>query len=151
MRALLRILVLGLVLGLALPALAGPPITETNRDHITETIVDTPFCEPGATHEITLDYKLIEHVTAFDDGRVHANFTQTGTFDAQPLDTTGQSASGHFAIWGGFNDNGKAVNGTFTFNVNGSFADETKLSVHLVDHFNVTPNGAEFFFTRCKD
>jgi len=152
MRTLTRVLAVVLILGLTMPAWAAPPVTETNTFHgVTETIIDTPFCEPGATHEITLTFNLVEHVTAFDDGRVHFTFTQTGTFDAVPLDPSGQAASGHFAIWGGFNDNGKSVNGTFTFNANGSFADGTKLSVHAVEHFNVRPDGTEFFFSRCKE
>ena len=152
MRTSLRLLTVGLVLSLALPAWAGPPVTETTTvQGVTETIVDTPFCEPGATHEITLTYNLVEHATLFDDGRAHFTFTQTGTFVAEPLDPSEQSASGHFAIWGGFNANGKTVNGTFTFNANGSFEDGTKISVHAVEHFNVRPDGTEFFFSRCKD
>lgn len=152
MRTLIRVLVIGVVLSLTVPAWAAPPVTETHTVHgVTETFVDTPFCEAGATHEITVTYNLIEHVTEFDDGRVHATFTQTGTFEAEPLDPSGLSASGHFTIWGGFNNNGKTVNGTFTFNANGSFADGEKISVHAVAHFNVTPNGTEFFFERCRD
>lgn len=152
MRSWIRVLVIGLVLSLAVPALAAPPVTETLNLHgVTETIVDTPFCEPGATHEITITYNLVVHETTFDNGRVHFTLTQTGTFEAVPLDPSGQSASGHFTVWAGFNDNGKAVNGTFTFNANGSFADGTRIGVHAVDHFNVTPGGAEFFFTRCHE
>lgn len=152
MRSLIRLLAIVSILGLAVPAWATPPVTETDHVHgVTETIIDTPFCEPGATHEITLTFNAVEHVTAFEDGRIHVTFTQTGTFDAVPLDPSGQAASGHFAIWGGFNANGKTVNGTFTFNVNGTFADGSKISVHSVEHFNVTPDGTEFFFSRCRD
>lgn len=152
MRTWIRLLTVGLVLSLALPAWAGPPVTETTvQKGVTETIVETPFCEPGATHEITITYNLVEHATLFDDGRVHFTFTQTGKFVAEPLDSSGQSASGHFTVWGGFNDNGKTVNGTFTFNANGKFEDGTKLSVHAVDHFNVRPDGTEFYSSRCKD
>jgi hypothetical protein len=152
MKSSIRILVVGLVLSLALPAWAGPPVTETTTHQgLTETFVDTPFCEPGATHEITATFNLVEHATLFDDGRAHFTFTQTGTFVAEPLDPSGQSATGHFTVWGGFNNNGKTVNGTFTFNVNGSFEDGTKISVHAVEHFNVTPDGTEFFFSRCKE
>jgi hypothetical protein len=152
MRTLTRVIAFFLIMGVAAPAWAAPPDTETitNKD-VTLTVIDTPFCEPGATHEITLTFNEISHVTAFDDGRSHFTFTQTGTFDAVPLDPSGQAASGHFTVWGGFNDNGKTVNGTFTFNANGSFEDGTKLSTHLVDHFNVTPNGSEFFFTHCHE
>ena len=152
MRRLLPLLLIVLVLGLATPAVAAPPFTETiNERGVTETFVDTITCEEeGALYEITVTYNLVEHVTAFDDGRVHATFTQAGTFSAEPLDPTGQGATGHFAVWGGFNQNNKSANGTFTFNVTGRFEDGSRLSVHAVDHFNETPTGAEFFFTRCR-
>jgi hypothetical protein len=139
---------------LALPATAAPPTTETTTEHnVTETFVDVaPTCEGGGPlYEITIVYNEIEHVTIFDDGRVHGTFTQAGSFTAVPLDPADSGASGHFAVWGGFNQNGTSVNGTFTFEVNGQFDDGGKISTHLVDHFNVTPTGAEFFFTHCHD
>lgn len=142
------------VVSLAIPAVAAPPVTETVREHgVTETFVDVvPACEEGGPlYEITITYNLVEHITAFEDGRIHATFTQTGKFVAEPLDPALPDASGHFAIWGGFNQNNQSVNGTFTFNLNGRFDDGTKISTHLVDHFNVTPTGAEFFFTHCHD
>jgi hypothetical protein len=152
MRRLLPLVMLMVVVGLALPALGAPPTTETTTHQgLTETFVETVSCEGGATHEITITYNLIEHVTEFGDGRVHFTFTQTGTFEAVALEPGGLDASGHFAVWGGFNDNGKSVNGTFTFNANGVFEDGSRLSVHAVDHFNVTPTGAEFFFIRCRE
>lgn len=152
MKSSIRVLVVGLVLGLTLPAWAAPPVTETNTAQgVTETFVDTPFCEPGATHEITATFNIVEHVTVFDDGREHFTFTQTGTFVAEPLDPSGQSATGHFTVWGGFNNNGKTINGTFTFSINGSFEDGTKINVRVVDHFNVRPDGTENFFSRCKE
>lgn len=152
MRALKRFVAILLILGVASPAWAAPPSTETitNQD-MTLTVIDTPFCEPGATHEIALTFNEVTHVTEFDDGRVHFTFTQTGTFDAVPLEPGEQAATGHFAVWGGFNNNGKTVNGTFTFNANGTLEDGTRVSTHLVDHFNVTPSGSEFFFTRCHE
>ena len=154
MRRLLPLVVIGLVLGLAVPAAAAPPVTETiHLKGVTETFVEpAPTCEmDGSLYEITTTYNSVEHTTMFDDGRVHATFTQTGKFVAVPLDPSDPGGSGHFAIWGGFNQNGKSVNGTFTFNITGVFDDGTKLSSHLVDHFNVTPTGAEFFFTHCHD
>lgn len=154
MRRLLLLLVVGLVVGLASPAVAAPPVTETiTLQGVVETFVDVaPTCEGGGPlYEITLTYNLIEHTTAFADGRVHATFTQTGTFVAVPLDPSLPGASGHFTVWGGFNQNGTSVNGTFTFNVVGTFDDGTQINTHLVDHFNVTPTGAEFFFTHCHD
>lgn len=152
MRRLLAILSVALVWGMALPAGAAPPSTETNVEHGgSETFVEFFTCDAGDLYEITITYNLIEHVTAFSDGRIHMTFTQTGTFDAVPLDPGGQQASGHFAIWGGFNANGKTENGTFTFNVNGTYDDGSRISTHFVAHFNETPDGAAFFFERCRD
>ena len=115
MRRLLPLVVVGLVLGLAVPAVAAPPVTETIiLKGVTETFVDVaPTCEMGGPlYEITITYNSVEHETVFDDGRVHATFTQTGTFVAVPLDPSDPGGSGHFAIWGGFNQNGTSVNGT---------------------------------------
>lgn len=154
MRRFVPLVVATLVASLAIPALAAPPVTETINQHgVTETFIDVaPTCEPGGPlYEITITYNLVEHVTVFEDGRIHATFTQTGTFVAEPLDAGLPSASGHFTIWGGFNQNKQTVNGTFTFNVNGEFDDGEKISTHLVEHFNVIPSGAEFFFTHCHD
>lgn len=153
MRRSMSFLVVFLTLALAAPALAAPPVTETITEKgLTETFVDTTGCPGGdLTHEVTTTYNLIEHVTAFDDGRIHVTFTLTGTFTAVPLDPAGMEASGHFTVWGGFNQNKKSANGTFTLNINGAFEDGTRISVHAVDHFNVTPTGAEFFFSRCHD
>ena len=151
MRRFLPPLVVTVVVGLALPAVAAPPVTETIVEQgVTETIVDFFTCEENL-YELTLVYNSIEHSTVFDDGRAHFTFTQTGTFEAVPLDPSKPDASGHFAIWGGFNQNRSTVNGTFTFNVNGAYEDGEKISTHAVDHFNVTPTGTEFFFFRCHD
>lgn len=151
LKRLLLLLVVAVVMGLALPAAAAPPVTETIVQHgITETFVDFFDCE-GTLYEITVVYTLIEHSTVFDNGRAHFTFTQTGTFEAVPLDPSLPDASGHFTVWGGFNQNNSTVNGTFTFNVNGEYEDGTQISTHSVDHFNVIPSGAEFFFSRCHD
>ena len=134
-------------------ASAGPTETETNTGKRTETFVDiVPTCsETGAAYEITIEYNFVEHMTLQENG-AHFTFTNTGTFTAVALDPNEPDASGRFTQWGGFNENpGGAVNGTFTFNVRGSFEDGTKISFHLTDHFNVTPTGAEFFFTHCHD
>ena len=154
MRSLRTLVAAAVIMVVAIPAGAAPPETETVHLHgVTETFIDVaPTCEGGGPlYEITLTYNLVEHVTEFDDGRVHATFTQTGKFVAEPLDPELPGASGRFTIWGGFNQNNQSVNGTFTFNVTGRFDDGTKINTHLVDHFNVTPTGAEFFFTRCHD
>lgn len=134
-------------------ASASPPVTETSTTKGTETFVDVaPTCEVGGPlYQITIDFNLVEHSTVSEDGE-HFTFTQTGTFDAVALEAGEPDASGRFTVWGGFNQNpGGAVNGTFTFNVRGTFEDGTRINTHLVDHFNVTPTGAEFFFTHCHD
>ena len=108
-------------------------------------------CLAGAVHHLTTSNR-IEHTTTFDDGRIHATFTDTGTFVAVPLeDPSLPSYTGKFTTWGGFNDNGGAVNGTFTFNVRGTGSDGSTFANHVTDHFNVTPNETEFFFTHCHD
>jgi hypothetical protein len=90
------------------------------------------------------------HTTTFDDGRIHATFTQTGTFVAVPLeDPSLPSFTGHFTIWGGFNQNGKTVNGTFTFTVQATGSDGSTERIHITDHFNVRPDGAVNEFFRC--
>jgi hypothetical protein len=43
------------------------------------------------------------------------------------------------------------VNGTFTFTAHRTGSDGSTFKTHLTDHFNVTLNGAEFFFTHCHD
>ena len=155
MRRVASLVAATLVVSLAIPAVAAPPVTETVTQHgVTETFIDVaPTCEGGGPlYEITLTYNLVEHVTFFeDDGRTHVTFTQTGEFVAEPLDAGLASASGHFTVWGGFNQNNQTINGTFTFNVNGAFEDGSRISTHLVDHFNHIPSGAEFFFTHCHD
>ena len=154
-RHLFVLLMLTALMSIMLPAVAAPPITTTTTEqNVVVTFVDVvPTCEGGGPlYEITTTSNDIEHTTVFADGRIHATFTSTGTFVAEPLDDPSlPSATGHFTIWGGFNDNGKSVNGTFTFTVHGTFEDGPTFSNHVTDHFNVTPNGAENFFTHCND
>jgi hypothetical protein len=76
-----------------------------------------PSCAGGRPlYTITTTSNLVEHETVFADGRVHATFTQTGTFVAVPLDAGLPSYTGKFTAWGNFNQNGTVVsNSTFTF------------------------------------
>jgi hypothetical protein len=137
--------------------LAGPahaaPTTETNTAQgVVETFVDVvPTCEGGGPlYTITTTSNLIEHVTTFDDGRMHETFTQTGTFIATPLeDPTLPSYTGKFTVWGGFNANGSTVNGTFTFSVRGTGSDGSTFSNQNIDHFNVLPSGSAHEFFHC--
>jgi hypothetical protein len=141
------------VLLFAAPALAQPPVTETTTQKgLVETFVDVvPTCEGGGpAYTITTTSNLVEHTTTFDDGRVHETFTQTGTFVAEPLDDPSlPSYTGHFTTWGGFNQNGTTVNGTFTFNVRGTGSDGSTFSNHNIDHFNVRPDGTVNEFFHC--
>ena len=154
---MLRRLALGLLapflLVVAAPAYAAPPTTTTTAEQgVVETFVDfVPTCEGGGPlYTITTTTNRVEHETVFDDGRIHATFTDTGTFSAVPLsDPSLPSYSGKVTIWGGFNQSGTTVNGTFTFNVRGTGSDGSSFSNHLVEHFNVRPDGTTNEFFRC--
>ena len=152
---MLRRLAFGLIaaglLSLAAPALAQPPTnTTTHEKGLVETFVDViPTCEEGGPlYTVTTTSNLVSHETIFDDGRVHATFTQTGKFSAVPLeDASLPSFTGRFTTWGGFNQNGTTVNGTFTFSVSGTGSDGSTFSLQNIEHFNVRPDGTvnEFF------
>jgi hypothetical protein len=151
-RSVVALMTAGL-LSFAAPAFAQPPVTETTTQKgLVETFVDVvPTCEGGGpAYTITTTSNLVEHTTTFDDGRIHATFTQTGTFVAEPLeDPSLPSFTGRFTTWGGFNQNGKTVNGTFTFNVSGTGSDGSTFSNHNIDHFNVIPDGTVHEFFHC--
>ena len=135
-------------------AVASPPETTTvHNKGLVETFVDVfPSCEDGALYEITTVTNSVEHTTVFDDGREHGTFTQTGTFDATPVeDPSLPDASGRFTVWGGFNANGKTVNGTFTFSARGKTEDGGRINFHTVEHFNQRPDGTVNEFFRCHD
>jgi hypothetical protein len=153
-RTFAGLLTAGLLL-IATPAFAQPPVTETVVEkNVVETFVDVvPSCEGGGPlYTVTTTSNRVSHTTEFEDGRLHETFTDTGTFIAVPLeDPSLPSYTGKFTVWGGFNANGKSVNGTFTFMAHGTGSDGSTFNNHSVDHFNVTPNGTEFFFTHCHD
>ncbi len=134
-------------------AFAAPPVTETRHQKgMVETFVDViPTCEEGgAPYRITTTANGVEHITGFDDGRIHLTFTQTGRFRAVPLrDSSLASFTGKFTIWGGFNQNRKTANGTFTFNVHGTGSDGSTFRTHFLDHFNERPDGSVNEFFRC--
>lgn len=129
------------------------PTTETRHQHkVVETFVDRlPMCGgSGPRYTITTTANAVEHVTEFPDGRVHVTFTQTGRFVAEPRrDANAPSYSGKFTIWGGFNQNKKTANGTFTFSIHATGSDGSALKVHFVDHFNERPDGTVNQFFRC--
>ena len=155
---MLHRLVVGLIgavalLVVAVPALAGPPVTTTTHEkNLVETFIDTiPSCDEDAPlYTVTTTSNLVAHETVFADGRVHATFTQTGTFVAVPLeDPSLPSYTGKFTQWGGFNQNGNTVNGTFTFTVHATGSDGSTVKTHFTDHFNVRPDGSVNEFFRC--
>ena len=152
-RLALGFLVAAGLLVIAVPALAGPPETNTTTvKGLVETFDDVvPSCEDGGPpYTITTTSNLIEHETVFDDGRVHGTFTQTGTFVAVPKDDPSlPSFTGKFTVWGGFNDNGSSVNGTFTVNVRGVGSDGSTFSNHVGEHFNARPNVSVNEFFHC--
>lgn len=137
----------------AAPAYAAPPTTTTVTTRgVVETFVDVvPTCEGGGPlYMVTTTTNRIEHETVFDDGRVHATFTDAGSFSAVPLeDSSMPSYTGKLAIWGGFNANGATVNGTFTFNIRGTGSDGSRFTNSYVEHFNSLPDGTVKEFFRC--
>jgi hypothetical protein len=151
-RLLVGLVAAGLLL-VGAPAYAQPPVTTTTvQKNLVDTFVDVvPSCEGGGPlYTITTTSNLVEHETVFDDGRVHATFTQTGTFVAVPLeDPSLPSYTGKFTVWGGFNQNGTTVNGTFTFNVRGTGSDGSTFTNHTTDHFNERPDGSVNEFFHC--
>lgn len=134
---------------LASPALAAPAQVQ-HAKNVTETFIDTIDCSGEADATISVTYNAVEKTSVTPNGGLHVTFTQSGSFTAVPLDGS-QSATGRFAVWGGFNQNASTATGTFTFNIQGKYADGTALSVHAVDHFNTRPDGVEFFFTKCRE
>ena len=152
-RRLAVVLLTGFLVVLAGPAaFAAPTTTTTTEKGLVETFVDVvPTCEGGGPlYTITTTANAIEHETVFDDGRVHATFTSTGTFTATPLeDPSLPSYTGRFTTWGGFNANGSTVNGTFTFSVRGTGSDGSTFSSQNVDHFNQRPDGTVNEFFHC--
>jgi hypothetical protein len=126
-----------------------------NRDHYREELRRDlhrrgSSCEEGPPYTVTTTSNLIVHETIFADGRVHATFTQTGTALGVPLnDPSLPTYTAKFTVWGGFNANGKTVNGTFTFNVHGTLSDGSTFSNHVNDHFNVRPDGTVNEFFHC--
>ena len=154
-RLFAAVLAAGLLLLIGAPAYAQPPVTTTTHEkNLVETFVDVvPTCEEGgAPYTITTTSNLIEHETVFDDGRVHATFTQTGTFVAVPLeDPDLPSFTGKFTTWGNFNQNSQTANSTFTFNIRGTGSDGSTFRTHQNAHFNERPDGTVNEFFRCHD
>ncbi len=133
-------------------AVAAPTTETVHHKGLVETFVDViPSCDGGGPrYSITTTSNVVEHQTIFADGRVHATFTSTGTFVAEPLSGSNRpSYTGRFTIRGGLNQNGTSVNGTFTFNVRGTGSDGSTFRNHVTAHFNQRPDGSVNEFFRC--
>ncbi len=146
----------GLAVGLGVTsASAAPPETTTTTEkNVVETFVDVvPTCEGGgALYTVTTTTNFVAHETVFEDGSVHATFTQTGTFVAVPLeDPSLPEFTGRLTVWDGFNQSGETANGTFTFNIRGTGDDGSTFRHHETGHFNERPNGSLQEFFRCHD
>jgi hypothetical protein len=132
-------------------ALAGGKGAQTDtqtEQNVTETFVDVIPCPGDPLYTITLTYNSVIHMTEGQNG-FHVTFTQTGQFVAEPLDDSSlPTYTGHVTIWGGFNGNRQNAASTFTFNLSGKGSDGSKLTFHLVEHFNVTATGVEHFFSK---
>ena len=134
------------------PAHAAPTTTTVHQHGVVETFVDVlPTCGANPPlYRITTTSNRVEHETVFADGRIHETDTDTGTFSAVPKNNPSlPSYTGHFAIWDGFNVNGKTVTGAFTFNVHGTGSDGSRLRNHINAHFNVRPDGTVHEFFKC--
>ena len=144
--------VLAIPLAVALMLLAATSssatsiFTQTIHNDTETFIAATPCVEGLAT--ITTTSNAVVHTTVLDGGTAHGTFTQAGTFTLVPLDTTAQTISGHFAIWGGFNVNAGKFETTFTFDLAGHYAGGTPFGAHAVDHLNTSPTGMANFFTK---
>jgi len=131
----------------ATPAAAGPATTDTiHFKDLVETFVDVDPCS-GAPGTVTTTSNGVFHTTV-KDGTLHTTFTQAGTFVFTPAAPGGLSATGHFAIWGGFNVNNQNVAGTFTFNVVGTRSDGARFSGHALQHMSTTPAGTANLFSK---
>lgn len=149
----------------AAPVAAGAGTTqERERAHkASEQFVDLMPCvsqgdDPASDfYLISLTFNAIWKRTTSDNG-AHETFTQTGTFLAQPVTLTdwdvevhddhehiiplawepraGESFSGHFTIWGGWNESPGSAGGTFTFSINGKGSEGSRLNFKAVEHVN---------------
>jgi hypothetical protein len=132
-------------------AFAAGAVSETTTEHgATDTFTDVVPCGAEGPYDITITYNEVEHST-IGPKSMHFTFTQTGTFVAVPQDPSLPTYTGHFTMWGGFNENAKTASGTFTFSLHGTGSDGSTIAFNGVEHFNVTPDGVEneFSFENC--
>jgi len=129
---------------------AAEPTTQTTHEHsLVESSVDPlPVCgAEGPLYTITTTTNVVEHVTAFDDGRVHSHSTRTGSFVAEPLDSAGVSFSGRVTV---SQTSSQSASGTVVFILRGTGSDGSTLHFRSVDHINERPGGSVNQFFRCN-
>jgi hypothetical protein len=108
--------------------------TETFHETFDEVITDVGCTEVVAIH---ITGKAIVHIT--DTGSsFHITGTQTGRFE---FTEGGETFSGRFTGWFGFNGNTSSANGTDTFSATGRGDEGTKARFIAVAHFTVNANG----------
>jgi hypothetical protein len=122
-------------------AWAAPPTHEsTVTKNNTSTIAPLPQCPAPGVASVDLAYSEQTHLI-FTDTSFHFTDTSTGTLTARAADGSVVS-TGHFVSI--VNDQGPGfpresftavVNATITL-VNG-----TRTTVHILDHFTITPDG----------
>jgi hypothetical protein len=108
------------------PRLPAPKTTTTNAHGWVDTFVGVvPTCDNNAPalYTITTTSNAVEHETV----------------------------TGHFATWGGFNENSDwVVNGTATFSIHGPGSDGSTFSVQQMEHCNQRPDGSVNAFFHCQ-
>jgi hypothetical protein len=145
-----------LMAGLALaaaPAIAGNG-AQTETIHFTDEdsfVVgpDDVACGVGVGSVITVQFKGVVHITEGPNGQFHITGTTVG--DITVAVAGGQTYTGHFADWFGFNANSRNEAGTFTSNNVLRAPDGSRLNVHFLGHFSISASGEvnEFFQLNC--
>jgi hypothetical protein len=140
-RLLLLIAVLAGVVALSTPAWAEPP------EHFVQITkngtVTMPLLLPCPTPATSIDLVFNAQVHAvFTDTTFHLTQTQTGTFTSRLTPGGAVVATGHFTTtmnqeFPGF----PKASVTSVINANGTTSDGTHLTIHILEHTTVTPDG----------
>jgi hypothetical protein len=116
-----------------------------------EVLFSDPSVNPctGAPGTVTGTAKNgVMHITTLANGTSHGTFTAQGTITFVPDNPADASASGHFAVWDGFNVNQQNQAGTSTFNAVLSGSDGSRVGVHEVFHISTSASGANIEFDK---
>jgi hypothetical protein len=149
--------VLALAVGLAVLAAAGtawaqPPITDTQKEKVSESFTETFHCvNNNEPYDITVVAKDLTHITAAgidEDGNYippfHLHSTFVGKVVAVPADGTGPTYTGHFNDGFQLNVN-QFDEPTVTFTdrdkVTAKGSDGSRLNFHLLERITVNANG----------